>query len=431
MEFGSRSLEKHSRETDHVSIEIMTEDNLASSIKEKMELISLSHSVCRVPEELLKGNEAKYFPSSVSIGPFHRGTAVLQVMEDQKWRYLNALISRNANSDATLESCIRALRQTEHKARNFYTEKINMGNDQFVEMMLLDGCFIIELFLAYAIKTLRRRDDPCFSTNDMLFRLKCDLILLENQVPFFILEQLFHLVPIPKHCHMSLIDLALCFFKKLIDHSQSPPEIFRPETHHFLDLIRQHYLPTDPHVPSSVRYTHIDQATHLESVGIRVEKTISEIPSNINFFHGKLKIPSLEIHGYTEILFRNLIAMELSIPKCSKHVTSYVILMERLMRSTEDVRLLRNRDILIDGHERREEEIVLLFKSLHVDINVKEFYYGGVCEQIEVYQTRKRHIYDRNDHVGIAGFCLATLFLVFLFTAALILACSLLLHRFQ
>ncbi|KAL0348590.1 UNVERIFIED_CONTAM: hypothetical protein Sangu_1086800 [Sesamum angustifolium] len=396
-----------------------------------MELISVSHSVCRVPEELLKGNEEKYFPSSVSIGPFHHGKAVLRVMEDQKWRYLNALISRRPNSEATLESCVRALRLTEHKARNFYsTESINMGSDQFVEMMLLDGCFIIELFLVYAIKSLRRRDDPCFSTNNMLFHLRCDLILLENQVPFFILEQLFHLVPIPKHCHMSLTELALLFFKKLIDHSQFPPEIFRPETHHLLDLIRQHYLPTHPQVPSSGRQTHIDPATHLQSSGIQVEKAISEIPSNINFFHGKLKIPSLELHGYTEILFRNLIAMELSVPKCSKHVTSYAILMEQLLRTKEDVRLLGNRVILIDGHERRGEEIVLLFKSLHVDINAKEFYYGGLCEQMKVYQTRKRHIHDRT-HVGIAGFCLATLFLVFLFTAALILACYFLLHHFQ
>ncbi|KAL0414824.1 UNVERIFIED_CONTAM: hypothetical protein Sradi_1684100 [Sesamum radiatum] len=408
----------------------MNEDNLASSIKEKMELISVSHSVCRVPEELLKGNEEKYFPSSVSIGPFHHGQAVLQVMEDQKWRYLNALISRKPNPDATLESCIRALRRTEHKARNFYSEQINMGSDQFVEVMLLDGCFIIELFLVYAIKSLRRRDDPCFSTNNMLFQLSCDLILLENQVPFFILEQLFHLVPIPKHCHMSLIELALFFFKKLIDHSQFPPEIFRPETHHLLDLIRQHYLPTYPQVPSSGRQTHIDPATHLQSSRIGVEKAMSEIPSNINFYHGKLKIPSLELHGYTEILFRNLIAMELSVPKCSKHVTSYAILMEQLLRTKEDVSLLRNRDILIDVHQRREEEIVLLFRNLHVDINVKEFYYGGLCEEIKVYQTRKKHIYDRT-HVGIAGFCLATWFLVFLFTAALILVCSFLLHHFQ
>ncbi|KAK4383853.1 hypothetical protein Sango_3112900 [Sesamum angolense] len=229
---------------------------------------------------------------------------------------------------------------------------------------------------------------------------------------------------------MSLTELALLFFKKLIDHSQFPPEIFHPETHHFLDLIRQHYLPTHPQVPSSGLQTHIDPATHLQSSGIQVEKAISEIPSDINFFHGKLKIPSLELHGYTEILFRNLIAMELSVPKCSKHITSYAILMEQLLRTKEDVRLLGNRDILIDGHERRGAEIVLLFKSLHVDINAKEFYYGGLCEQMKVYQTRKRHIHD-STHVGIVGFCLATLFLVFLSTAALILACSFLLHHFQ
>ncbi|KAI3469289.1 hypothetical protein Pfo_025952 [Paulownia fortunei] len=439
MEAGNRSLEKHSITRDHVSIEITNEDILLSSIKEKMECISVSHCVCRVPEELFKGNEGKYFPSSVSIGPFHHGKDCLKVMEDQKWRYFNTLLSRKPNAEAILDSCIRAMRHVEQKARKFYGETLEMGSDQFVEMLLVDGCFIIELFLEFAIKSLRRRDDPFFSTNDRIFRLRCDLILFENQVPFFILEQLFHLLPIPIHCRMSLIELALCFFRKLIpgDHAQFPLEIFGPQTHHLLDLIRQHYLPTSPEVLSSGGQTHMHQATRLSATGIRVKKTISGSPSNIRFFNGELKIPSLEIHSYTEILFRNLIAMEHCHPECSKHVTSYAILMKRLIRSKRDVRLLHGKEILIDGHDR-EGEIVYLFQRLHVDINEKDFYYRGLCEQVNGYQTRRRpvwwqdirHTYHKT-HLGIAGFSLAMLFLVVLFTGALISALSFLLHHFQ
>ncbi|KAK6161011.1 hypothetical protein DH2020_004392 [Rehmannia glutinosa] len=377
MEVGSSSLQKPSTTRDHISIEITNEDILLSSIKEKMGCISVSHSVCKVPEFFFKGNEGKYFPSLVSIGPFHHGKHDLKFMEDQKWRYFNTLLSRKPNADSTLDSCIKALRDVELKARKFYGETINIGSDEFVEMLLLDGCFIIELFLEYAIKNLRRRDDPCFSTNDRIFRLRCDLILFENQLPFFILDQIFHLVPIPKQCdQISLFDLALCFFRKLIpgDHTQFPVEIFAPKTDHLLDLIRQHYLPTVPEVKvlSSDSQTHIHQATHLSAVGIRVENAISESPSNINFFNGELKIPSLEIHGYTEILFRNLIAMENCDPQCSKHVTSYLIFMRRLIRSKRDVRLLQDKEIIIDGHER-EGEIVHLFQRIQVDINEEEF----------------------------------------------------------
>lgn len=425
----------------------MSGNVLLSSIKEKMEHISLSHCVSRVPEELYKANEGKYFPSLVSIGPFHHGKHPLKLMEDQKWRYLNALMSRKPNAEATLDSCIRAVRQVEHKARKFYGEPIDqMESDHLVEVLLLDGCFIIELFLEYAIKDLRRRDDPCFTS---LSHLRCDLIMFENQLPFFILDQIFHLVPIPKLCHLSLIDLALYFFKKLIPVHDQKREVFTPQTHHLLDLIRQHYLPTPSFSSSSTQvvttlpsvgqtYINLPHASRLLSLGITVERAISESPTNIQFFNGKLKIPSLEIHGYTEILFRNLIAMEHCSPGCSKHVTSYVLLMEGLIRGARDVRLLLEREILIDGHERENHEIVFLMQRLHVDINGDDFYYRGLCEEVSKHQARRRDVwwvrmrdvYHRSQF-GFAGFSLAVLLLVFLFTGAFFSMVYLLLHHFH
>ncbi|GFQ01772.1 upf0481 protein at3g47200 [Phtheirospermum japonicum] len=441
MEIGGPSLQKHTITKDHVSIEITNADiNLISSIKEKMGCISLSHCISRVPQQLSKENEEKYFPSLVSIGPFHNHG--LKAMEDQKWRYLNALLSRKPNAEQILDTCIRALREVEKKVRNFYTESINIGSDEFVEMLLVDGCFIIELFLEFSIKSLRRRDDPFLSSNDTIQRLRCDLILFENQIPFFVLDQIFHLVPIPKQCQISLFELALCFFRKLIpgDHSQFNIDIFAPQTHHLLDLIRQHYLPTVPKVKvlSGVGQSHIHRATHLVASGIRVEKSISESPSDITFFNGELKIPSLEFHVYTEILLRNLVAMEHCDPRCSKHVTSYATLMKRLIQSKRDVRLLQEKDILIGHGHEREGQVVHLFQRLNVDINEEDFYYKGICEQINGYQTRGKQVSWKNirhsyykSHLGIVGLSLGMLFVVVLFTAGLISALYFLLHHFQ
>ncbi|KAL7144360.1 hypothetical protein ABFS83_07G006300 [Erythranthe nasuta] len=437
----SKSLEIEATERDHVSIEIANDNiTLQSSIKEKMESISLSHCIYKVHEQLFRGNENNYFPSLVSIGPFHYGNETHKLMQDKKWRYLNTLLNRKPYSDATLDTCIRALRRMEQKSRNFYGEKIEMASDNFVEMMLIDGCFIIELFLEFAFKSLRRRDDVCFGTNDVIFKLRCDLVLFENQVPFFVLEKLFHLVPIPKECTMSLVELSLFFFRKLIpeNHAQFPRKVSSPpQTLHLLDLIRQHFLPTSPQILSSSNtQRNIPHATNLDSLGIRVKRAISESPLNVSFYDGELKIPSLEIHSYTEILFRNLIAMENHYPACSKHVTSYVTLMERLIQSNRDVRFFRNKEIIIDGHER-EGEIVFLFQKLHMDLNVKEFYYNGLCEEISGYQSRRiglcgiiRHVYHRT-HLGVAGLSLAMLILVFLFTGVFFSTVYFLLHHFQ
>lgn len=85
------------RAGDHTSIEIThPSSSLVSSIKIKMEDLSSSVSIARVPEKLTKENRrAAYSPERLSIGPFHHGTATLKEMESQKWRYSFALLSRS------------------------------------------------------------------------------------------------------------------------------------------------------------------------------------------------------------------------------------------------------------------------------------------------------------------------------------------------
>ncbi|KAL0433930.1 UNVERIFIED_CONTAM: hypothetical protein Slati_2727300 [Sesamum latifolium] len=441
MEIGSTSLEKPGKNyKDHVSVQIMNDDNyLATSIKQKMDTISVSHNVCRVPEELLKGNQEMYYPSLVAVGPFHRGR--VRAMEDQKWRYFNTLLSRKPNAEAVLDRCINALKHAERKARTFYHDTVDLGSDEFVEMLLVDGCFIIELFLECSFRSLRRSDDPVFSTDGTLSRLTCDLILLENQLPFIILDQLFHLVPIPNHCNMSLIELALYFFRKLIPgyNSSTPPKKFGPEIHHLLDLIRLLYLPTSPQTPPTTAQNSMHHATQLLKHGIKLKKAdVDETPLNIKFSKGELKIPPLKIHSCTEILLRNLIAMELSHPKCPKNLASYVVLMEQLIKTKRDVRLLHDKKILILDGYGREGEILMLFKKLRGDVNVEEFYYRGVCGEINGFQARKRRVLWENmryfyhrTHMGVVGFCLAVGFLVLVFTAGFISLVAFLLHHFQ
>ncbi|XP_073143687.1 UPF0481 protein At3g47200-like isoform X2 [Henckelia pumila] len=428
MEVGSSSREILDPKKDHVAIDIVHEENLAYLIKEKMDSISPSHCVCRVPEQLFKEYREYYFPSTVSIGPFHRHK--VEAMEEKKWCYFDTLLSRNHKAEETLDSCIKAVRHVEKQARKFYGQTVDMGSDEFVEMLLVDGCFIIELLLEYAIKSLRRRDDPIFSTNDTIYGIRRDLILLENQVPFFILERLFHLVPIPTQCQLSLVELALCFFKNILSmHDEHiPREKYDPKIHHLLDLIRQHYLPTSPEVLSNVQHEHKNlphHAIHLVDIGASLKPMISEeSPLNINFLDGELKIPPLKIDGYTEILFRNLIAMELCCHELPKHVASYAVFMKRLLRYKRDVRLCQMKKILIDGCGR-EGQIVGLFKRLCVDVDIDNtnFSYNEICERIHGYEAnskqvwwkRLRHSYHRT-HAGVASLSVVLLLLVFLFT---------------
>ncbi|CAN1835957.1 UPF0481 protein At3g47200 [Linum perenne] len=70
--------------------------------------------------------------------------------------------------------------------RASYSERFDKLSDtKLAEIMLLDGCFILELFLRYSNSDLRLESDPIFTTSWMVLTLQRDLILLENQIPFF------------------------------------------------------------------------------------------------------------------------------------------------------------------------------------------------------------------------------------------------------
>lgn len=382
---------ERSQTRDHVCIEIR-EDALVTSMREKMETVSTSVCISRVPDELRKGNAKTYIPDKVSIGPFHQGNAELKAMEDHKWRYLYAVLNRNSNFEESLEGCVKVLREMEHRARRCYSETINLPTDDFVQMMLVDGCFIIELFFKCAFKNLRRRSDPIFSIPGLLFDMKCNLILLENQIPYFVLQRLFQIISIPKQCNLSLNELVFRFFNNMIPgDKQALWEKFDQEGNHLLDMIRHYFFPTCPRKqPNSGTQQGLDCATHLKKAGVRFKMVKHKSLLDVKFVNGVLEIPSLKIHGYTETLFKNLIAHEQRHCDNTQHITSYAFLMGSLISSEKDVKLLGRRQILISD-EGKEKEVSELFRKLCRDEKVKDFYYDNLFEQVNEYKRTKWH----------------------------------------
>uniref|UniRef100_A0A2N9IQ01 Uncharacterized protein n=1 Tax=Fagus sylvatica TaxID=28930 RepID=A0A2N9IQ01_FAGSY len=381
---------------DHVSVEIQ-EDSLVSPIKEKLETKSTSTCIYRVPDH--KENDMAYIPDKVSIGPFHHGSVTLQVMEDHKWRYVHALLNRKPNLEASLDQCVKALRKLENRARRCYSEDTGHTSNEFVEIMLVDGCFIIELFFKYAYKSLRRRSDPIFSTPGMLFDLRRNMMLLENQIPYFILQRLFQIVPIPRQCNLSLLELAFRFFKSMIP--GDPKALWEKndqEGNHLLDFIFHCFLPTYPRVASKEGETQqqgLDCATHLQHIGIRFKKAATKSLLDIKFVNGVLEIPPLKFHKCTEILFCNLIALEQCYCDYTQHITSYAFLIGSLIHSEKDVKLLGRKQILIYD-EHAEKEVSELFKKLCRNEELKDSYYNGILEHMKEYKRTSLHVWWKN-----------------------------------
>ncbi|CAH9130390.1 unnamed protein product [Cuscuta epithymum] len=142
---------------------------MQSKLAKQRKLISKSAGtndccIFRVPQGFADSEvDAKsYQPRTVSIGPYHRGKPHLREMEKHKWRFLERAIQRTrVKTGLGLEDYIKAVEGLTTVARESYSEDITaLKGDEFVEMLVLDGCFVVEMFLAFNEVDPFDRDDP-------------------------------------------------------------------------------------------------------------------------------------------------------------------------------------------------------------------------------------------------------------------------------
>ncbi|KAF0918196.1 hypothetical protein E2562_023131 [Oryza meyeriana var. granulata] len=150
-------------------------------------------TIFRVPASLRESNRTAYEPRMVSIGPYYHGTAAVRAMEDHKWRYLHDLLRRLASNDIALVTASDLATETqtvEAQARACYSESLaGLASDNFVRMLLLDDCFILEFF-----KWHTKEPDALIDVRFGIALILSDLLLMENQIQFFVLERLYDVV---------------------------------------------------------------------------------------------------------------------------------------------------------------------------------------------------------------------------------------------
>ncbi|KAL6212086.1 hypothetical protein ACLB2K_017307 [Fragaria x ananassa] len=174
-------------------------------------------------------------------------------MEEHKYRYLQQFLDRTKEN---LEYYIQKARNQEAKLRSYYAETIKFSSDDFVTIMLVDAAFIIELFcnnyFCEAYRADRIRGPPF-----LIYDISSDLLLHENQLPFFILEDIFDPEKVNRNSNsgvngkVSFIQLCGKFFEDELDEvgadcnleTENSSEV---KGEHFLDIIRNLCLPPEP-----------------------------------------------------------------------------------------------------------------------------------------------------------------------------------------
>ncbi|KAF8393835.1 hypothetical protein HHK36_020033 [Tetracentron sinense] len=369
--------------------------SLEDSIREKLNTLPPSlDELCiyRVSEILRKASESSYSPQLVSIGPFHRDNKNLGKMDVHKRRYLKTYL--DSYCQINLQSCLQNLRDLEGRTRKCYVEHISLNSDQFVEMMLFDGVFIIMFLLKFYSPEIGD-EDPIIKNMSMSGAIQYDMILLENQLPFFVLDHLFSLAQVSGQ-YSNFFQLTIELLRDLVkENTIQGGNIDGSQVKHILDLLRSCCIPSSlrpiRNVPysrhSTVTELHYSRlsVTELHDVGVKFKAGVSGSSCllDVKFTNGVLKIQPLRIQDRTESLFRNLIALEQCHYPESAYVTGYALFMGYLINTPKDAGILIDHEIIknyLGNHEDVSTFINNLSKHVVLDNTSSYFEYQELDE---------------------------------------------------
>nr|GMD45290.1 UPF0481 protein At3g47200-like [Ipomoea batatas] len=292
-------------------------------------------------------------------------------------------------------------------------------------MLLLDGCFIVEFvirsYFSYHGRGQQYICDPIFKICGIEDNIVRDMLLLENQLPFFVLLILYGMIRNGDNPEFS--EMVKIAFRnkvpKMNIKSLLKTEVNPQEVKHLLQIVHILCQPQPQNngqiqqqkacsSPSSCCFWKKPQAqgqaSELQEAGVdfkkvgKIRNTSSDQP--ISLFdikfnnHGVLEIPTFALHDPTETFFRNLIAYEQHSPDVHPmYFTDYAKFMDDLINTEKDVNLLRLKHVFENGLGD-DKEVTRLFNDICKGVTYYRdvFYYKDVYKELNQHCKKPRNV---------------------------------------
>ncbi|KAK9292869.1 hypothetical protein L1049_020850 [Liquidambar formosana] len=310
-------------------------------------------------------------------------------------------------------------------------------------MMLLDGCFVIEFLRRLSGKVLYDNDDPIPNMDWMRYPIRCDMMLLENQLPCFVVSKLYDMTK--NDLDEPFAELARSSFSMMLP--ISPPTsryssgIDGQKVKHLLHLMHMISYPLSEVTRSNTNsdepaYDQMGSVLELQEAGVKFKMIVTSRVSNdvslldVKFYNGLMEIPCIEVSDSAETIFRNLIAFEQhSLDMDPKLFSAFHWFMDQLISSENDVKLLRSRGIIknllgddkavSDIFNKLCERVILTTQSL--------LYFSQVRQKVNIHcetpwnqmKAKLKHDYFNTPWAGVSTIAaIVLLILTFLQTFA-------------
>ncbi|KAH0685996.1 hypothetical protein KY285_016537 [Solanum tuberosum] len=382
-----------------------------------------------VPLLMKEENKEDYEPKVVSFGPYHHGNEKLKFVEDFKPTAVQMFIGDDMNEVVFIAAILGEI----ENVKKCYLEEIicRYTDIQFAQMMLRDGCLILNYFGPNDVDKSYKESE---TTNHHLgiavySSIRRDMYLLENQIPFLILEILVALrYNTPRHSFIKAMEresFKLFFNGKngMIEHAEAKDDLGKNPAH-LLEIFRRVIVTGPDHDPIlrdneygccnvNEILTRLEEGcgkcckddeneerhggqyvfrsvTDLKSKGIYSKASGIKSLKGVRFSptrfcrSAELKLPFMYVDMYTRVFFKNMIAYEFS-PNShiiDKSVTGYVSFMKLLVVTEEDVKEMRENKIIINSLGS-DDDVVQVYKDLNTYEAEDTSYFWTVKKNIE------------------------------------------------
>ncbi|GJN35731.1 hypothetical protein PR202_gb24534 [Eleusine coracana subsp. coracana] len=366
-----------------------------TNISERLEadFSKIDTKIHRFPPGLQGIGDRYIVPSVVALGPYHHGAPHLQKMEQVKHAAARCSCE---DSHHTIEEVYAKILSEAKKARGCYDENEVAGfsEEDFAEIMFLDGCFLLEYIGGINNKSPFLVNSMVLSTGPCMLR---DIMLLENQLPWHVLEALMTFK------HVGVSEFIVNVIQADLDKKNHAGEFEKNVDHevpHFLGLARLYLTsnmrPVLSHHLDGDRTTRPLSAVRLAEMGVKLKSSKVACFADMSiskkgWFFAELSVSPVFLNDSTTCWLVNMAAFETSTskgyPSDGFHISSYLSLLAMLMDKEEDVHELRAQHIVHSFFSN--QETLDFFKAIARNLRLGHRCFV-ISKEIEDYEQERR-----------------------------------------
>ncbi|BAF24731.1 uncharacterized protein [Oryza sativa Japonica Group] len=368
-----------------------------------------SRSGCKIPSL-----DQRDRPAAMCIGPNHHNPFYRQ-MEEEKKAMLYSILTQvdEQHKAAVLTRLMDAIKALENEARDHYLDRAeSMSSSEFVQMLVIDGCYILGKFVLPHSCCPSTSDDGAQNGSAMQnMELVRDVFYrLDNQIPFCVLDEIHKVLhgKIIRSC-TAVADVLVTHVGDLLE-NLSYSRVHALDVHaspwHLLHLLHTRLQPTaewGSEKPTKGAAAHVvvscastpgfyrwRPATQYDAAGVRFRKFDgSSCILDVKLDGATLRVPSLVVDTNTYALLRNLMMLEQHNPdQLGSHVTAYCVFLSQLAGTPGDVALLARKGIIVHLLPS-DSDVAVMFAGLCVGITI------GMDEPKHNYLHKERNDLER------------------------------------